>query len=396
MKLGPLAAGLVGAMAVSIRLAVAAAVPAADDSYIAGYVAAILEREFRISEPAFDVSGGVVTVYAGALSDVQQDKIASILAGVRGVRVIRVTDGGPPSVSHEDRPGAPDAPDAPDAVVESVPSSPPAAEKERLVIATEEGNKDGVEVLPRGNLFDPLIADPRWAHFSAAYQYFVDDEEISGAGAVSFGETFGLLRGPASFDGRWQLDFQAAVFGLFDLEAASKDLINADYWVGLPLSYRRGDFSAMFRVYHQSSHLGDEFLLRNRVDRINLSYEAADLKLSYDIGYGLRAYGGGGVLLHREPSDLDRLSTQIGLEYLAPYTLGDGLLRPVAAVDLQNREESRWASDLSVRAGVQFESPDEISQRLQLMLEYFNGRNPNGQFYDRTLEYFGLGAHVYF
>jgi hypothetical protein len=30
------------------------------------------------------------------------------------------------------------------------------------------------------------------------------------------------------------------------------------------------------------------------------------------------------------------------------------------------------------------------------MLEYFNGRNPNGQFYDRTLEYIGLGTHVYF
>jgi hypothetical protein len=164
----------------------------------------------------------------------------------------------------------------------------------------------------------------------------------------------------------------------------------------LPLSYRNGDFSAMFRIYHQSSHLGDEFLLRDRVDRVNLSFEAADLKLSYEIGYGLRVYGGGGVLLSREPSDLDRLSTQLGLEYLAPYTLANGLLRPVAAADLQNHEESDWASDLSLRAGVQFESPDAVSQRLQLLLEYYSGRNPNGQFYNRTLEYYGLGAHVYF
>jgi len=358
-----------------------------DDNYIAGYVAAVLEREFQIVEPAFDVNGGVVTVYAGTLNDVQQDKIASILAGVRGVRVVRVTDGEPPDVAPVDRPAG---------VVESVPDDTPPPEKETIVVAEEDDTATGIEVLPRGNLFDPLIADPRWAHFSAAYQYFIDDDEISGAGSVSFGETFGLLRGPAPFGGRWQLDFQAAVFGLFDLEAESKDLINADYWVGLPLSYRNGDFSAMFRVYHQSSHLGDEFLLRDRIDRVNLSFEAADLKLSYDIGYGLRVYGGGGVLLSREPSDLDRLSSQFGVEYLAPFTLADGLLRPVAAADLQNREESDWASDLSLRAGVQFESPEAVTQRVQLLLEYFNGRNPNGQFYDRTLEYYGLGAHVYF
>jgi hypothetical protein len=84
------------------------------------------------------------------------------------------------------------------------------------------------------------------------------------------------------------------------------------------------------------------------------------------------------------------------VEYLAPYTFADGLLRPVAAADLQNREESDWAADLSLRAGVQFENPGQVSQRLQLLLEYFNGHNPNGQFYDRTLEYIGLGAHVYF
>ncbi len=357
--------------------------PTTSDAYIAGYVAAVLEREFRLTGPAFQIQNGVVTVYAGDLNEVQQDKIASILAGVRGVSAVRVTAGPPP-------PRAPNGPGAAD-----IPSwSPPAGPS--VLAAAQSKDEPGLEVLPRGNLFDPLIADPRWAHFSAAYQYFVDDEEIEHAGAVSFGETFGLLGGPAPFDGRWQFDFQAAVFGLFDLDSDSKDLINADYWVGLPLSYRSGPYSAMLRVFHQSSHLGDEFLLRDRVDRVNLSYEAVDLKLSYEVGRGLRVYGGLGYLLNVEPEGIDPFSTQVGAEYLAPFTLGDGLLRPVAAADLQNREESDFATDLSLRAGVQFESPAQVSQRLQLLIEYFNGRNPNGQFYDRTLEYIGLGAHVYF
>lgn len=367
-----------------------AATPQGGDAYIAGYVAAVLEREFRLTGPSFEVQDGVITVYAGDLNEVQQDKIASVLAGIRGVTAVRVTSGGPPDNAGAVTPPA-------DAVPPSAQPAEPEGKPEAPVAAAALADKEkGIEVLPRGNLFDPLIADPRWAHFSASYQYFNNDEEVEHAGSVSFGETFGLLGGPAPFKGRWQLDFQAAVFGLFDLDSDSKDLINADYWVGLPVSYKSGNFAAMARVFHQSSHLGDEFLLRDRVDRVNLSYEAVDLKLSYNLGYGLRVYGGLGYLLSVEPADVDPFSTQVGVEYLAPFTLGSGLIRPVAGVDVQNREESDFATDVSVRAGVQFESPEEVSQRVQLMLEYFNGRNPNGQFYDRNLEFYGFGLHVYF
>ncbi len=47
----------------------------------------------------------------------------------------------------------------------------------------------------------------------------------------------------------------------FDLSAPSSDLINTDYVVGVPLSWRSGGWSTRVRLYHQSSHLGDEFLL---------------------------------------------------------------------------------------------------------------------------------------
>jgi len=376
--------GTLAALLAIATPALGAAPPRGGDAFIAGYAAAILEREFRLKGPTFDVRNGVITVYAGELSELQQDKIASVLAGIPGVSAVRITAGSPPDAAE----GSPQAGTEPPAQAE--PETPPVEVAEP---AREEG---GFEVLPRGNLFNPLIADPRWAHFSAAYQYFINDPEVEHAGAVSFGETFGLLGGPAPLDGHWQFDFQAAVFGLFDLDSDSKDLINADYWVGLPFSYRSGSFSGMLRLFHQSSHLGDEFLLRSRVDRVNLSYEALDLKLSYDLGYGLRIYGGGGYLIQVEPSNIDRFSTQAGLEYLAPFTVGGGLVRPVAAADFQNREESDFSTDISLRAGVQFESPAEVSQRVQLLLEYFTGRNPNGQFYDRTLDYFGLGLHVYF
>ena len=259
----------------------------------------------------------------------------------------------------------------------------------------DEERRNG-EFLPAGRLFEPLIADPRWPHFSLAYHRYLDDDRLENVGATSFGESLGIYRSRAPFGGEWQVGIQAAVFAIFDLDAESKDLINADYWVGFPLSYRAGPFSALLRIFHQSSHLGDEFLLRDRVDRVNLSYEAADLKLSLAPFSWVRLYGGGGYLLSTDPDDLEPWSTQAGLELTSPRTFARGLLRPVGAVDAQFWEETDWNTDLSLRAGLQLESEATSDHMVQLLLDYYNGHSPNGQFYERNIEFLGLGLHFYF
>jgi hypothetical protein len=137
----------------------------------------------------------------------------------------------------------------------------------------------------------------------------------------AWGTPIAIYEGNFPGKARWQIGVDAAVFAIFDLDAPSSDLVNADYWLGLPLSYRKNSFSTMLRLYHQSSHLGDEFLLRNRVDRVNVSYEGVDLRLSYDLFKKIvRLYAGGGYILRREPDDLERLSAQGGVE--DPFPLG--------------------------------------------------------------------------
>ena len=41
--------------------------------------------------------------------------------------------------------------------------------------------------------------------------------------------------------GWWEVGVQAGVFAFFDLDAESTDLVNADYLVGVPLSYEFDD-----------------------------------------------------------------------------------------------------------------------------------------------------------
>ena len=187
----------------------------------------------------------------------------------------------------------------------------------------------------------------------------------------------------------WEVGVQAGVFSVFDLDAESGDLVNADYLVGIPLSARYEDWSAMLRLYHQSSHLGDEFLLRTKTQRVNLSYEAVDLRFSYEIGDVLRLYGGGGGLFHQDPSDIQPWSVQYGLELTSPWPARDAGWRPVAAADLQNHQENNWSLDASVRAGIQIDgaAADAQSSNLAGVLQRPLAQRPVLQEQDRILRH---------
>ncbi len=253
----------------------------------------------------------------------------------------------------------------------------------------------GYDVLSANEMFEPLMADPRWPHFSASHLWYLDDNEIERVGSANFGESFALVRSPDRDWGQWEVGLQAGVFSVFDLESDSNDLVNSDFLVGLTAAHHYGDFTWLLRVYHQSSHLGDEFLLRNRVDRINLSFEVVDLLVSFDPWQWLRLYAGGGIIVHSETS-LDRGLAQFGVEFESSRAFVYGYIRPVAGSDLQMRQESNWKVDASIRAGVQLEHPFLRRTRLRVLVEYYSGRSPNGQFYERRIKTLGLGLHLNF
>jgi hypothetical protein len=361
----PRAARVLALLALLALAATRAAAAPPPDAWLEGYAAAVLERDLGLVVPSLRVSQGVVTVSAAELVNVDRARVLSTLRSIRGVTSVEIIEG-PPS---------------PRAAMLGAPPRRPAEWQ--------------TGVLPGGTLFRPLIADPRWPHFAASAQRYLDDRQLTTVGAVSFGETFTLIRERAGPSSWWEVGIQAGVFAVFDLDADSMDLVNADYFVGVPLSGRWGDWSAIFRLFHQSSHLGDEFLLRTRSERVNLSYESVDLKVSREFGDVLRLYAGGGYLFDQEPASLDPWSIQYGVEVISPWPDRDAGWRPIVAADLQHREENAWSLDLSLRAGIQIDGV-LASRSLQILLEYFKGRSPNGQFYKEKIEYLGLGAHFHF
>ena len=270
----------------------------------------------------------------------------------------------------------------------------------RCGTAIPESEQLGYVPLPQGDVFCPLIADPKGIRSFVSYLRETSEAAETNVGSVGIGDSFGLFRwgGPNPGDGV-QLSLTGSVFAQFDLGAASYDLLNADFIIGLPLTWRRGGSSARARVYHQSSHLGDEFLLRGEhPERENLSFESLELILSQDTG-PLRVYGGGEYLVNREPEDLPRTVAHGGLEFRPTPSIDFGRLasaRLLAAADIKATREQDWTPAWSVRAGLDFGRPREglgAGGRWSLLFEYYDGPSPYGQFYRGDVTLVGVGRH---
>ncbi len=355
-----------------------------DDAYIAGYAAAMLKHDLKLGMPLLTVRDGVITLPVDSVAAADRNKAVQTLSEIPGVNRVIISE----ATSRQS------------VAVSSKPDQVTENETSRAGATTYTTG-----LLPAGHLFKPLVADPRWAHFSATYRNYqsknFDGRDIA---SVSLGETIPFYR---SYFGKstaqWEAGIQAGVFSDFNLDAASSDLVNTHFIASAYSSMRAGQFSAFGRLYHQSSHLGDEFLLRKintKFERVNLSYEGVDLKLSYEFPHGVRLYGGGGGLFHKEPTALKVWSAQYGVEFRSPWSVIFPSMWPIVAADIKHYDENNWSADVSARAGVEFNDKNKslqvLGRKLQILAEYYNGYSPSGQFYKDKVEYLGLGAHYHF
>lgn len=286
---------------------------------------------------------------------------------------------------------------------------PPATAQETVPVVVfrcgggvHAGEASGVVTLPQDEIFCPLVADPKqprsfvglqWGEFPSL-ENPADGESIT-IGAVGLGDRFGLVRwgGRSPGDG-FMLSVSGAILAQFDLTSASFDLINADYLVGVPLTWRRGTTTARLRIYHQSSHLGDEYLLRDdEIQRENLSFESAELILSQEAG-PLRVYAGGEHLFRREPETVDRLVAHAGVEL---HTGTAGPVGLVAGVDAKMSQQQEWSPAWSARAGLRIAPRSRGGHPVRhvlLLAEYYSGPAPYGQFFQEDVHWGGIGLHL--
>src|SRR5207237_8505529 len=111
-----------------------------------------------------------------------------------------------------------------------------------------------------------------------------------------------------------------------------------------------------FRLYHQSSHMGDEYMVHNHAERVDLSFEGVEALVARELSHW-RVYGGGEYIFARSPADMRPGVLPGGAEYrqpgsrvaLARFATG----RPVAALGGESVQGRNWQVGGSFVTGLQ-------------------------------------------
>jgi hypothetical protein len=272
-----------------------------------------------------------------------------------------------------------------------VPYCPPSFEA-----PLEEGYEETVIAFPRGHLFQPLLADPKESRFYLSYRSYQQSLALSRVGVIGFGETFPLLRrvGGCATDGL-QLDIVGGGVARFVLDGGRNDLIDADYTIAIPVSGRRGNISLRTRVFHESSHLGENELFQSgTAQRLKRDVNGFDMIGSYD-EEKWRIYFGAEYLSYITPAG-NTWGMHGGAEYYSARYLFGGTARWVGGVDLKAYDEYDFETDVSIKAGFSFGGRRVSQQHLQLMLTWYDGHANEGVLFSEKVRYYGAGLYFGF
>ncbi|HSX26450.1 MAG TPA: DUF1207 domain-containing protein [Chlamydiales bacterium] len=247
-------------------------------------------------------------------------------------------------------------------------------------------------------LFQPLIADPRQINYTIGYR---SGDHVCGSKCIafSFGDDFPIYRWLDLFwQGDLQIGIEAGIWSVFNMDpspdiAGGSELVNTDFYVGVPLTYAAGNWSFRFRGYHISGHLGDEFLINHPgFDRVNPSIEAIDFCASYQISQGVRLYVEPGCYVHSDPSyKWKPIYIQYGTEarFLGQKFHSQKLYGTCfIALHWRNLEQLDYNFDGTYRAGYEFSKLQGIGRKFRFYIGYHHGYSLEGQFAKEHTHYF--------
>lgn len=250
-------------------------------------------------------------------------------------------------------------------------------------------------LFPKSEIFQEFIADTEQPYFYATItRQKLDNSESFTMGMTGCGETLGICNWKFDTQKAMQIDLNIGIFSQFNFDTNSQDLINADYTIGLALSYRSGNNSLKIKIHHKSSHLGDEFILDNYYEGKhydNVTYEGLELMLSKDIK-NFRIYAGYNHLIHVD-NDIENSIYQAGLEY-RKRSKKLNKLSYVTGLNLRNIKYLKRETNRSLKFGCEYKKDNE--SYVKILLEHYKGYMPFGYFYDIETTSNGIGIYLGF
>lgn len=263
---------------------------------------------------------------------------------------------------------------------------------ETLLTATGSSPAYGWQFMPAGLMYHSYLAGPKEPRINAVW---LRDQNGKLNWETQLGGRVGLIRYgefSAVNPNGWQLDLEGGAQARV-LPEDESDLEAADFRVGFLLTRRQGPWSGKTGYYHLSSHVGDEFLIKNPgFSRLNYVRDAWIIGVSRDINVNgrpdVRVYSEYAYAFNHEiglPSEF-----QIGTEY-SPLIFNGWRGSPFFGLNGLFRQDRAWdAKSLTLAGGWQWRS-EATNQRFRIGAQYYDGDSIQWSFPGKKESMFGWG-----
>lgn len=243
------------------------------------------------------------------------------------------------------------------------------------------------QVAPTGLMYKSYLAGNREPRMGTQW---VHDRNQGWLWDGTLGGRVGILRYGTDNDlwpQGWQLDVEGAAFPRLNLEH-QRDLDSVDFRAGIIETTRQGPWEAKFGYYHLSSHIGDEYLVRNPdFQRINYVRESLILGVAAYLNPSTRLYSEAGWAFYID-GGAKPWEFQFGADLSSPEPTGfQG--SPFFAINAHLRQENDFGGNLTVQTGWQWRGRN--GHLCRFGMQYFNGLSDQYQFYNRFEEQIGAG-----
>ncbi|HYC31397.1 MAG TPA: DUF1207 domain-containing protein [Gemmatimonadales bacterium] len=204
---------------------------------------------------------------------------------------------------------------------------------------------------------------------------------------VALGENFPLL---ALRGGRHPiaLGFGSQVYARFSLSDSKSSLISHDWVVGVNATAALGRWDMTVELYHESSHLGDEYGDRFDVSRLDWTREVGALWAAYNSGDWRLTAGASYVLI--DQLDLSPPGFALAVDWRG-RSLGrmlDGQIRPLAGIYTEATAATDWRVSTSAKFGLAL--PSGSGHEVGISIIAHDGLSTQRQFYRSESRYLGM------
>lgn len=245
------------------------------------------------------------------------------------------------------------------------------------ITAVSPDSDSSMVLFPVSRLYSPIFLDPLECHTGGgSYFLFRKNEDLSLYSNVTLGFQKPVIAKHGNYLS-WEASMGVAVFSQFDLIKRDDGsylagLLNNDYKLSGELTFRKNSNILRLKIFHVSSHLGDDYLLRTSDSLPNdksVNYEQADLTWIFSKGNNY-FYAGVGEI-YTKYVFRKRFSMQLGgYVNLAEMKSMDIF----TSVNSKLFAENDFYPDIRLAAGMAIKKGKESF--IRIWAEYFSGNLP--------------------